>query len=139
MTIALSQVGEFPASSDIQSRDAGVYIISVAARLAHMHPQTLRKYDRADLVSPSRTGGMLRLYSDEDVERLRTVSYLVDELGLNLEGVRLVMGIVEVLADVVSVIEEHPEFAGSAVARLIAGELRGVIEYANGAEPAATG
>ena len=51
----------------------GVYIISVAARLMEMHPQTLRKYDRAGLVRPSRTVGMLRLYSDADLVKLRII------------------------------------------------------------------
>jgi MerR family transcriptional regulator/heat shock protein HspR len=68
-----------------------VFIISVAARLLEMHPQTLRKYEREGLVAPSRTSGNLRLYSDEDLERLRQVKYLVGELGLNLAGVQLVL------------------------------------------------
>ena len=72
----------------------GVYIISVAARLLEMHPQTLRKYERVGLVQPSRTGGQLRLYSDEDLLRLRVIRRLVDELGLNLAGVGLVLDLV---------------------------------------------
>jgi MerR family transcriptional regulator/heat shock protein HspR len=71
----------------------GVYIISVAARILEMHPQTLRKYERIGLVRPSRTIGMLRLYSDEDVARLRLIKYLVGDLGLNLAGVQLALGI----------------------------------------------
>ena len=69
----------------------GVYIISVAARVLQMHPQTLRKYERIGLVSPSRTHGMLRLYSEEDIARLRLIKHLVDELGLNLAGVELAL------------------------------------------------
>ena len=69
----------------------GVYIISVAARILEMHPQTLRKYERAGLVTPSRTGGMLRLYSEEDIARLRLIKHLVGDLGLNLAGVQLVL------------------------------------------------
>src|ERR1700752_2084253 len=68
-----------------------VFIISVAARLLEMHPQTLRKYEREGLIVPSRTTGNLRLYSDEDLELLRQVKYLVGELGLNLAGVQLVL------------------------------------------------
>jgi MerR family transcriptional regulator/heat shock protein HspR len=68
-----------------------VFIISVAARLLEMHPQTLRKYEREGLVAPSRTSGNLRLYSDEDLERLRQVKYLVGEQGLNLAGVQLAL------------------------------------------------
>ena len=69
----------------------GVYIISVAARILEMHPQTLRKYERVGLVTPSRTVGMLRLYSEEDIARLRLIKHLVGELGLNLAGVQLVL------------------------------------------------
>jgi MerR family transcriptional regulator/heat shock protein HspR len=69
----------------------GVYIISVAARILEMHPQTLRKYERAGLVTPSRTGGMLRLYSEEDIARLRLIKHLVGDLGLNVAGVQLVL------------------------------------------------
>lgn len=76
-----------------QGQIEGVYIISVAARILEMHPQTLRKYERAGLVRPSRTGGMLRLYSEEDIARLRLIKYLVGELGLNVAGVQLVLGL----------------------------------------------
>ena len=76
-----------PASVD------GVYIISVAARILEMHPQTLRKYERAGLVTPSRTVGMLRLYSEEDIARLRLIKHLVGDLGLNLAGVQLVLNL----------------------------------------------
>lgn len=69
----------------------GVYIISVAARILEMHPQTLRKYERIGLVRPSRTVGMLRLYSDEDVARLRLIKHLVGDMGLNLAGVQLAL------------------------------------------------
>ena len=71
----------------------GVYIISVAARILEMHPQTLRKYERIGLVRPSRTMGMLRLYSEEDVARLRLIKHLVAEMGLNLAGVQLVLSL----------------------------------------------
>ena len=58
-----------------------------------MHPQTLRKYERFGLLSPSRTVGMLRLYSEEDLARLRLIKHLVGDLGLNLAGVQLTLGI----------------------------------------------
>ena len=67
-----------------------VYVISVAAELAGMHPQTLRIYERRGLVSPARTEGGNRRYSDEDIQLLRRISELTDE-GLNLEGIRRVM------------------------------------------------
>lgn len=68
-----------------------LFVISVAARLVEMHPQTLRKYEREGLVAPSRTSGNLRLYSDSDIEQLRQVKYLVEKRGLNLSGVQLAL------------------------------------------------
>jgi MerR family transcriptional regulator/heat shock protein HspR len=68
-----------------------LFVISVAARLVELHPQTLRKYEKEGLIEPSRTTGNLRLYSDRDIERLRQVKYLVEERGLNLAGVQLVL------------------------------------------------
>lgn len=70
----------------------GLYVISVAARLLEIHPQTLRKYERVGLVRPSRTVGMLRLYSEEDIVRLRLIKHLIGDLGLNLSGVELALG-----------------------------------------------
>jgi MerR family transcriptional regulator, heat shock protein HspR len=71
----------------------GLYIISVAARILSMHPQTLRKYERVGLVRPSRTVGMLRLYSEEDITKLRVIKRLVDELRLNLAGVEMAIAV----------------------------------------------
>jgi MerR family transcriptional regulator/heat shock protein HspR len=68
-----------------------VFVISVAARLVEMHPQTLRKYEREGLVAPSRTVTNLRLYSDQDIDRLRQVKHLVEQRGLNLAGVQLAL------------------------------------------------
>jgi len=71
--------------------DAPRYMISVAADLVGMHPQTLRLYEAKGLIRPSRTPGGTRLYSDVDVERLRLVNRLTTELGLNLAGVEHVL------------------------------------------------
>jgi MerR family transcriptional regulator/heat shock protein HspR len=68
-----------------------MYMISVAAELAGVHPQTLRTYESKGLVRPKRTPGGTRLYSDADVERLRIIQRLTTELGLNLAGVELVL------------------------------------------------
>jgi MerR family transcriptional regulator/heat shock protein HspR len=68
-----------------------MYMISVAAELVGMHPQTLRIYETKGLVRPSRTPGGTRLYSEADVERLRIIQRLTTELGLNLAGVELVL------------------------------------------------
>jgi MerR family transcriptional regulator/heat shock protein HspR len=67
------------------------YMISVAADLVGMHPQTLRIYEQRGLVQPQRTAGNTRLYSDADIERLRLVNRLTSELGLNLAGVERVL------------------------------------------------
>ena len=69
---------------------APVYVISVAAQIAGLHPQTLRQYDRLGLVSPGRTGGRNRLYSLRDIERLREVSKLSGE-GVNLAGIQRIL------------------------------------------------
>lgn len=68
-----------------------LYVISVASRLLQLHPQTLRKYEREGFVEPSRTPGNLRLYSAEDIDRLRQVKTLVEEQGVNLAGVQLAL------------------------------------------------
>jgi MerR family transcriptional regulator, heat shock protein HspR len=69
------------------------YTISVAAELVGMHPQTLRIYEAKGLVRPGRTPGGTRLYSDGDLDRLRTIQRLTTELGLNLAGVRRVLAL----------------------------------------------
>jgi MerR family transcriptional regulator/heat shock protein HspR len=67
------------------------YMISVAAEIVGMHPQTLRIYEQKGLVRPKRTAGNTRLYSEADIERLQLIQRLTNELGLNLAGVELVM------------------------------------------------
>ena len=74
--------------------DRGVYVISVAAELAGVHPQTLRIYERRGLLDPARTGGGSRRYSEHDIERLRRIHELT-ESGLNLAGVKRVMELEE--------------------------------------------
>ena len=74
----------------IRTRTQAVYVISVAAELAGMHPQTLCIYERRGLVQPARTQGGNRRYSDADIERLQRISDLAEE-GMNLEGIRRVM------------------------------------------------
>jgi MerR family transcriptional regulator/heat shock protein HspR len=77
--------------------DVPVYVISVAAELTGLHPQTLRTYDRLGLVSPGRAGGGGRLYSLRDIETLREVASLTAE-GIGLEGVRRVLGLEDQVA-----------------------------------------
>jgi len=75
----------------METSDRPIYMISVAADLVGMHPQTLRMYETKGLVRPQRTPGGTRLYSEADVERLRIIQRLTSELGLNLAGVELVL------------------------------------------------
>jgi MerR family transcriptional regulator/heat shock protein HspR len=91
-----------------------LFVISVAARLVEMHPQTLRKYEREGLIAPSRTTGNLRLYSDRDIERLRQVKYLVEERGLNLAGVQLALDLTAQIRDLRSRVVPGPGSANGA-------------------------
>ena len=75
--------------------EQNLYFISMAARLLEMHPQTLRKYERLGLVQPTRTVGSMRVYSKEELERLRLIKHLVDEAGVNLAGVQRLLAIAE--------------------------------------------
>ena len=79
--------------------DAKVLIISVAARLAGMHPQTLRQYDRLGLVQPGRAGGGGRRYSERDVALLREVQKLSQEDGVNLAGIKRIIGLEQLVGD----------------------------------------
>ncbi|MEA2171918.1 MAG: MerR family transcriptional regulator, heat shock protein HspR [Solirubrobacteraceae bacterium] len=73
----------------------GVFMISVAAELAEMHPQTLRQYEDRGLITPKRSPGGTRLYSQDDVDRLRRIQSMTAELGLNLAGVERVLALEE--------------------------------------------
>lgn len=73
--------------------DEPLYTMAVAARLTGMHPQTLRKYERAGLLRPARSLGLQRLYSAADVERLERIQYLVETRGLNVAGLELALSI----------------------------------------------
>jgi MerR family transcriptional regulator/heat shock protein HspR len=77
--------------------DRDFYFISVAARMLDMHPQTLRKYERLGLVRPSRTIGSMRVYSRDELQRLRLIKRLVEDAGINLAGVQRLLSIAEAL------------------------------------------
>src|SRR5438093_11711618 len=77
--------------------DQNLYFISMAARMLGMHPQTLRKYERLGLVQPTRTIGSMRVYSREELERLRLIKRLVDDGRINLAGVQRLLSIAEVV------------------------------------------
>lgn len=99
---------EFRARIEV-SASRGVFMISVAAELADMHPQTLRMYEQRGLIEPKRSPRGTRLYSQDDVERLRRIQQMTAELGLNLAGVERVLELEERL--------EHLERRYSAVER----------------------
>lgn len=93
----------------------GVYVISVFAELAGVHPQTLRNYERSGLLSPQRTSGGSRRFSDEDLAALRRIQDLTNE-GVNLEGVRRIMALEAELAVVRAALEATMDEARSNVA-----------------------
>ena len=77
--------------------DDPIYVISIAARLVGMHQQTLRYYERAGFLEPKRTAGNIRMYSNRDIHRIRTAQRLIDELGVNLAGVDIILRMSEQL------------------------------------------
>lgn len=87
--------------------DEPMFVISVAARLVEMHPQTLRYYERAGLVKPKRSRGSIRLYSQHDIERLRKIARLVDDLGVNLAGVEVILNLTEKVEMLQKLLQEH--------------------------------
>ncbi|GAB2513313.1 heat shock protein transcriptional repressor HspR [Nocardiopsis aegyptia] len=106
--------------NDSFGADAPVYVISVAAELAGMHPQTLRQYDRLGIVSPGRASGRGRRYSMRDVQTLREVQRLSQEEGINLAGIKRILELgheVEQLREQVFHLANELEAARRAVAR----------------------
>jgi len=100
---------------------SGVYVMRVASMLTGMHPQTLRKYERVGLVRPSRSN-MLRLYSDEDVARLRMIKHLVEEVGLNLAGVELTLTMYD------SILNMKRELAATEIGGELGQRLAGLLD-----------
>ena len=110
---------------DGHEADEPLYTMAVAARLTGMHPQTLRKYERAGLLRPARQSGNQRLYSHADVTRLRRIRYLVEERGLNVAGLEMTLSMVDrlqqlegdaSLAQMRSAIDDAIDFSQSAEA-----------------------
>ena len=106
------------ASSEITSDDAKVLIISVAARMAGMHPQTLRQYDRLGLVQPGRAAGGGRRYSVRDVALLREVQRLSQDDGVNLAGIKRIIELEQTTFELQRRLEETEEQLARAQARL---------------------
>jgi len=88
-------------------KDKPLYVISVAAELVDMHPQTLRLYERKGLIEPSRSAGKTRLYSQRNIEQLREIRRLTQELGVNLAGVEEIIKLRSRLDDLQSSMENR--------------------------------
>ncbi|MBM4411584.1 MAG: MerR family transcriptional regulator [Chloroflexi bacterium] len=88
------------------SRDEPVFAISVVSRMVGLHQQTIRTYERVGLVQPSRSDGNTRLYSTADVERLRQVVRLVNDLGVNLAGVEVILGLLRQIEELRAELDE---------------------------------
>src|SRR3954469_8566018 len=94
-TADLTRPVSMPIFGSVQDQD--LIFISVAARMLGMHPQTLRKYERLGLVQPTRTIGSMRLYSRDELERIKLIKRLVDENGINLAGVQRLLSIADIV------------------------------------------
>ena len=105
-----------------------LYFISMAARLLDMHPQTLRKYERLGLVRPTRTVGSMRVYTQDELDRLRLIKYLVDEAGVNLAGVQRLLEIAEAVQRLRPLVKEGRPDARRRIAHEIEriGEMAGL-------------
>ena len=88
------------------SYDEPVYLISVVAKILSIHPQTLRQYEREGLIEPGRTDGKMRLYSQRDIDKIKTILRLTRDLGVNLAGVDIVLRLKERLDAMDNEIEE---------------------------------
>jgi MerR family transcriptional regulator/heat shock protein HspR len=103
-----------------------LYFISMAARLLDMHPQTLRKYERLGFIRPTRTIGSMRVYTRHELDRLRLIKHLVDEVGVNLAGVQRLLEIAEAVQRLQPLIKEgRPESR-----RRIASEVQKIAQMA---------
>jgi MerR family transcriptional regulator, heat shock protein HspR len=105
------------------------YMISVAAELVGMHPQTLRIYESKGLVNPQRTAGNTRLYSDADLERLRFINRLTQELGLNLAGVEHVIRLEEQIRRMQRTMERLEREMRDAIAQVHKQYRRDLVPY----------
>ena len=101
-----------------RGQQRALYMISIAAQLSGMHPQTLRIYEQKGLISPARTPKNTRLYSEEDIQRLRYIQRLTTELGMNLAGVMKVIELEELIDDLQSRIAGLREDVEAATDRL---------------------
>lgn len=102
---------------------AEFFLISNAAQALNMHPQTLRKYERLGLVRPHRTGGAMRVYTAEEMARLRFIKMLVDDLGINLAGVQRLLSVADVAQRIRPLVAEGRQRSQTDLARRLSAEL----------------
>src|ERR1700761_5246071 len=93
------------------------YMISAVAELYHLHPQTLRLYERVGLLKPSRSQGNTRLYTDSDLERLEVILNLTRELGVNLAGIEIILNMRDKMAEMQSQMQDFAKFVQAEMAR----------------------
>ena len=93
-------------------KERPLYLISTVAKMLNIHPQTLRLYEREGLIKPARTEGNTRLYSQEDIERLRTILTLTRELGVNLAGVEIILRLREQIEELQREVERLATLLG---------------------------
>lgn len=105
------QISESDSLPQVVAPDVAVFTVSVAAKLAGMHPQTLRAYDRLGLVVPQRTKGAGRRYSPRDVTKLRLIQRLSQDDGVNLEGIRRILELTDQLEQAMARIDQLTQLA----------------------------
>ncbi|WP_027327155.1 heat shock protein transcriptional repressor HspR [Helicobacter pametensis] len=88
------------------SYDEPVYLISVVAKILEIHPQTLRQYEKEGLIQPGRTDGKMRLYSQRDIDKIKTILRLTRDMGVNLAGVDIILRLKERLDEMDELMEE---------------------------------
>src|SRR5579859_6351392 len=89
------------------ANDEPCFVISIAARMVPLHAQTLRHYERVGLVKPARSKGQIRLYSERDIERVRRIQKLIEDLGVNLAGVEVILNMQEHMEQMQREHEQH--------------------------------
>src|SRR5258707_7675374 len=123
-TADLTRLVSTPIFGSVQDQD--LIFISVAARMLGMHPQTLRKYERLGLVQPTRTIGDMRLYSREELERIKLIKRLVDEAGINLAGVQRLLSIAEIAQRLRPLVRDDVRSSSRDTKRRVTQELDGL-------------
>ena len=105
------------------AKDPELFLISMAAEMLDMHPQTLRKYERLGLVRPLRSLGSMRVYTRDELDRLRLIKTLVDEAGINLAGVQRLLSVADVAQRLRPLVDEHRRSTGAELHRRLTREI----------------